>query len=346
MKKLTCFLWMIFLVSMFVFFVHGLPLKSFHNESFALINRIEGQVYDQHRNPVPEVNVQLLNEVDSLISYTKTNYVGRFTFAGISTGRFKVKVLPLGKGLLEQSQDVEILAGIRPTSSDTAYVEFFLHPDKKAADTLPQAPPEAIFVQTVPENAEKLFNDGTSDLDKNSDKGLSKIDEAIKIFPEYFAALSRLGKEYVLRKEYQKAFPYLMRAIDINPRSYSCYYRLGYAFYQLKEYAAAVEASKAAVTLGPGATDAQLLYGTVLRISEKYPEAEKVLVKANSLAKGLNADVHWQLALLYNRTNRNQMAIDELEGFLKLVPDAPEKVKIQELIQKLKTTAGSNKYNG
>src|SRR5207249_2404730 len=146
-------------------------------------------------------------------------------------------------------------------------------------------------------------------------KGLAKLEEALRVFPEYFDGLSWLGKAYNSQKNYEKAYPYLIRAIDINPRSYSTYYSLGYAFYQLKQYPAALEAARATTVLAPDLIDAQLLYGTLLRITEKYPDAEKALLKANSLAKKMNSEVHWQLALLYNRLNRNQDTIDELETF-------------------------------
>jgi tetratricopeptide (TPR) repeat protein len=117
---------------------------------------------------------------------------------------------------------------------------------------------------------------------------------------------------------------------------------LAFAFYQLKQYPAALEAAKATTMLAPGSIDAQLLFGTLLRITGNYTEAETVLLKANSLAKKMNAEVHWQLSLLYNRLNRNQDTIDELETFIKLVPDSPDKNKIREMIAKLRTSPSKN----
>jgi len=60
------------------------------------------------------------------------------------------------------------------------------------------------------------------------------------------------------------------------------------------------------------------------------------------LAKKMNGETHWQLALLYNRLNRTQDTINELETFLRLVPDSPDKNKIRDLIAKLKTSAKHN----
>ena len=302
------------------------------------INRIEGQVYDPNRRPVENVYVELLNDVDSVIARTKTTAGGRFTFAGMPPGRFIIKVLPFAAGLLEQTQEVQI-TNTSNTRNDTAYVDIYLRYDKRNRVSANETSREVVFVQDIPAAAKKLYEDGLADLPKNQAKGIAKLEEAIRISPDYFDALQRLGKEYIAQRQYEQGYPYLLRAIDINQRSHASYYSLAYAFYQLKQYPAAVEAAKATTTLVPEAMEAQLLYGTVLRITGNYPEAEKALVKANTLAKKMNGETHWQLALLYNRLNRNQEAIDELEIFLKLVPDSPERNKIQEMIAKLKAAA-------
>jgi tetratricopeptide (TPR) repeat protein len=306
--------------------------------SSALLNRIEGQVYSPNRTPVADVNVELLNDVDSVVARTKTNAAGHFSFSGMPNGRFNVKVLPYGTNFIEQTQEVQV-TNIGNTNNDTEYVDIYLRYDKRSPAAGSAMPREVIFAQEIPADAKKLFEEGLADFTKNQEKGTAKLEAAIKIFPEYFDALHWLGKIYISQKSYEKGYPYLLRAIDINSRSYSSYYNLGVAFYQLKQYPAALEAAKASTMLAPDSIDAHLLYGTIFRITGSYPEAEKALVKANTLAKKTNSDAHWQLALLYNRLNRNQDAIGELEAFLKLVPDSPDKNKIKEMLAKLKASA-------
>lgn len=311
------------------------PLAVFPKTSL-LTNRIEGVVYDPDRLPVENVNVELLDDVDSLVGQTKTTAAGRFTFSGMPIGRYVVKVLPLGTNFLQQSQEVVFDSAAK--MGDTTYVDIYLRYDKRNKSGANETSGEIAFVQEVPAAAKKLFQEGIADFGKNQERGMAKLEEALRIVPEYFDALNWLGKSYISQQNYEKAYPYLIRAIEINPRSYSAYYSLGFALYQLKRYPAAVEAAKATAALSPDSIDTLLLYGPLLRITEKYPDAEKALLKANTLAKNTNAQIHWQLALLYNRMNRNKDAVAELEIYLKMVPDPADKNKVKEMIAKLKAS--------
>ena len=166
--------------------------------------------------------------------------------------------------------------------------------------------------------------------------GFDEIKEALKIFPAYYDALNALGREYVARKEYQKSLEYLIRSIDINQRSFSSFYALAYACYQLNHRPEALEAARGATIIQPSSVNAQLLYGTLLRLDGSYEKAEKVLLEAKKLSKDTLPEVHWQLALLYNRVGRNKEAADELELYLKAQPDARDRKDIQDLIAKLR----------
>jgi len=97
------------------------------------------------------------------------------------------------------------------------------------------------------------------------------------------------------------------------------------------------DAARAATILQSNSVNAQLLYGTLLRLDRSYEEAEKALLQAKKLSKDTPvAEVYWQLALLYNRLGRNKEAADELESYLKIQPEARDKKEIQVLISKLR----------
>jgi tetratricopeptide (TPR) repeat protein len=326
----------VYCLSLLLLLLFANPLPASPTSS-NFLNRIEGQVHDPNNRPVQNLYVELLNEVDSVVQRTKTNASGRFSFVGVPPGRLLVRVLTFGTNFMEQTQEIELVK--TRNNNDVGYVDFTLrYVENRRRGPENDLPKEVIFAQDIPPAAQESYLKGVADFAKDQEKGLLEIEEAIKIFPSYFDALNWLGKEYVSRRNYEKGYPYLLKAIDVNQRSAPTYYSLAYAFYQLKQYPAALEAGRAATVLAPASVDAHLLYGTVLRITGSYAEAETALRKANSLAKEMNAETHWQLSLLYNRLNRNQHTINELEAFLKLVPDSPDKNKIRDMIARLRSS--------
>jgi len=303
----------------------------------AFLNRIEGRVYDENRTTLGDMYVELQNDAGSTLSTQRSSPLGRFTFVGLSPGSYRVRVLPSGKNFLEQSQDLQFIPSISGRSDETQFIEFYMRVDKRFTQQTIFSSPDVVYYQDVPDGAKKLYRSGIESLDQKNDKGLADLESAVAAFPMYFDALSRLGKEYAFRKQYDKAYPLLLRAIDINARSYSSYYVLGYSFYKMNQIPAAIKAAEASTILQPNAADAHVLYGTTLRIHGDFQDAEKELKKAIAVSKGQNAQAHWQMALLLNRLNRNGEAADELEVYLKLAPpgDADKKTA-QDLVAKLR----------
>jgi Tfp pilus assembly protein PilF len=306
--------------------------------SSVLINGIEGTVYDPNRRPVPSLWVELLNEFNMSYARIQTGASGRFTFTGLKAGHYVIKVNTVGTPFEEQTEAVDIV-NIFQNSTETVYQDVNLHYRKGMGLTGIKQMTETLFAQEVPEEAKHLYKNGVKDLGNNElQKGRDELEQAIKIFPDYYDALNALGCNYVEMQEYQKSFPYLIRSIDINQRSFTSYYSLAYAAYKIERMPEASEAARASVILQPNSINAQLLYGTILRRTGKLDGAMTSLLKAEQLSKDSPvAEVHWQLGLLYNKLNRNKEAADELETYLKINPDVANKKQIQELIQKLRT---------
>jgi hypothetical protein len=312
-------------------------------ENKNLINRIEGQIWDPYRKPVSDVYVELLNELYSSISRVRTDSSGRFSFVGVSSGHFNIKVLTVGTNYLEYTEGVDVV-NVFQGSSDSVYVNVYLKFDPRRVNSGITGVTDTIFVQEIPAEAEKLYKKGVKLLDGRTDIGFSEIDAALKIFPNYFNALNTMGKQYTQRKDFQKALPYLVKSIDVNNRSYSSFYALAYCSYKLNFLKEAIDAAKAATIIQPKSINALLLYGTILRINGNFKDAEKPLRTASDISKDDPvAEIHWQLALLYNRLFRDKEAVAELEKYLKLMPDAPNKKEIEDLIIKLKSTENYKK---
>lgn len=304
-------------------------------------NAINGRVYDaQTRQMVGELFVELQDSLGISLTRTRTDSTGRFFFGGLRGGTYNVKVMTFGTNYEETTQMVNLVSipiGRGRYSSDIAYVDIMLKLDPRRITTGSGGAATVVFAQEIPDDARRSYKKGVEQLADKKDEGLESLKRAIEIFPTYYDALDRLGAEYVLRKEYEEAAKYLVRAIDVNRRSFSSYYALGIASYNLKNLPAAIEALNAAITINPQSVNAHIFLGMVLRIDGNFEKAEKALLQAKKLAENSPvAEIHWQLALLYEKTGRNKKAAEELERYLKLSPKAPNAEQIKKLIADLR----------
>ncbi len=307
-------------------------------------NTITGFVFDTQRNPVPQIPVEVLNEVNQSLQRTRTDGSGRFFFSGLSAGRFNVRVMPYGTNFEEQTQEVEIVNFVRPGSatSENAQKDFYLRLRRDAKEA--NAVTGTVFAQDIPPEAQKSYNKAISDFENKRDEvGIQELLNALKAFPDYFLALERLGREYIKQQKYDYARAVFIKTVSVNQRSFRGWYGLSYASYALGLTELAVEAAQNASKLEPASVDAILILGISLRKVKRYKEAEKSLLQAKKLAKGQFPDVHWNLALLYNHNlKRYKDAADELELYLQSQPNHAKADNIKKLIAQLREKSASS----
>lgn len=306
-------------------------------------NTITGFVFSPNRSPVPQIPVEVLNEVDQIVQRSRTDGSGRFFFTGLSSGRFTVRVLPLGTDFEEQSQEIEIVNFGRPTgsTSGTAQKDFYLRKRRNGPET--STVPGTVFAQEVPDKARKLYEKAISELDRDrGETGVQMLFEAVQVFPNFYLALERLGREYLKRHNYEYAHAAFLKTVSVNVRSFQGWFGLGYSFYRLKQPELAIEAAQRAITLEQSSFEIFLLLGILQRQIKQFADAEKSLLRAKKLANGVSTDVHWNLALLYgNNLKRFGEAADELEFYLKLAPSGAKTPEIRKLIADFRKKASS-----
>lgn len=307
-------------------------------------NTIGGNVFDSQRRPVAGVYVELQNDVYSTLARTRTNGSGRYAFSGLSSGRFYVRVLPYGTNLEEQTQEVEIVNFVigGRASSENAQKDFYLR--LRRDNTEAESVTGVIFVQDVPAEAQKSYKKAVAEFgDNRAEAGIAELQNALKLFPNYYLALEKLGGEFIKQQKYAEAQEIYQRAVAVNSRSYSGWYGLSYAGCALKQSETAVESAKKAVSLNPKSIEALLILGISERQAKRFGDAEKSLKQADKLAKGKSADVHWNLALLYaHNLNRYKDAADELELYLKAEPNAENAATIRKLIKQFREKSGGD----
>lgn len=315
---------------------------------------ISGQIFSTSRAPLRDIYVELLDDVYGTLGQTRTDSSGRFIFRGLPDGLYKIRVKPYGTDYKEQTRDIQITTVSRVIGGGAVeeQADFYLRL-RENANSGPLAAPGVVFAQEVPGEAKKLYEAGIASLREKKDKeGFENLKRSLEIFPTYYLALDRLGTEYVTRGYNEAAYILLTKATEVNPRGFSSMYGLGLAQYNLKLTDKAVESLQRATNLYNKSGGAHMWLGMALRRAGKLDQAEVALKRANELGEKKTADVHWQLAALYNDQKRYSEAADALESFLKSQPNQNEAEqvkqaeKIKESIKQLRDKARTQQTSG
>ena len=312
-------------------------------------NAISGHIFGESRRPLADIFVELLDELGVTINRARTNSSGRFEFAGLSEGRFKVRVLPYGTDYAEQVQEVTItnISAIGGgTGGEIQQRDFYLRV-RADANAGPFAAPGTVFAQEVPDEARKLYEKGVAELRAKREKeGFASLKRALDAFPLYFLALDRLGTEYATRGNTNPAYfeasrVLLTKAVEVNRGSFSSNFGLGFSQYHLGLNDQAIESLGRAVRLYDKSVNGHLWLGIAFKKASKLAQAEASLVRADKLGGGKVAEVHMRLAEVYSEQKRYKEAADELELFLKSQQAARDAEKIRQLIAQLRVKAAT-----
>ena len=329
---------LIFIIFMIILTASA-PLQAQNNRS-----SISGVVTDSTRRTISDLWIELLNEVDSVIFRVRTDATGRYIFRNLSFGTFQVRIVTSGTNFVSQTVRVQLFpATMQGTGSHYEQQDFIL---KTVSETKggPVTKARTVFAQDVPEAARKLFETAVIRFDSNDvETGMIKLKESLAIFPGYYFALERLGVEYLKAKNLEQAGITLKKALEINPNGAPSLYALGVVQYQTKQWEPAIDVLQRSIILEPESNNAvfiNMYLGLAFLKTEKAEKGEPFLKKAiESGGARIPADVHMHLAEFYGKKDRFKEAADELELFLKLVPDARDASNIRNLITQLRAKA-------
>lgn len=324
----------------------------FSAQSAFAVSSISGTVYDSQRNLLSDVNVELLNDYYQQVKRTITDGAGRYNFEGLRDGRYTVRVMAFRYDLEDQSQLVEINTVRFDGTEGTSFqlLDFSMFPRKGG---LADSELGVVFAQDIPNEAKKTYERALKDISgKRTNDGIMGLNKAVELFPDYYLALHRLGKELFVLKKYQDAVPFFFKAAQVNPKSATSFYYLGYSLFNLnkesKEYnnaalAALIEANK----LAPASAQVLFVLGKIERSNGNFENAEKHLLEAKKISKVTVPEIHKELAQLYgNDMKKYDEAADELEIYLKNnKPSDEEKKEMKKVISDLRGKAKSQSSN-
>ncbi len=298
---------------------------------------IRGKIFMPSGN-LPDQRIRVVLELNTggIVSEAFSDSVGNFEFRALPNGTYKV-VVPSDGRVYETTQEVvELYGNFARTFTAQIYLK-----DKGEAITF-KTKEKTISVadlQDVPKEAKKRYDNGVKRARENkSQEAAASFQEAIKIFPEYLAALNKLGEQMKFLNKPAEAEEAFENAISINPKYALPHINLGILLVEQKRFDEAVPAIEAGNKVDDSYPVAHHYLGIAL-MSKQPPDfdrAEKELTRALDLGKKDFVHVRLQLFNLNLKRQRMDKAAEQLEAYLKAAPDAPNAQQVRETLGKVK----------
>lgn len=181
---------------------------------------------------------------------------------------------------------------------------------------------------------------------------MSLMEEAIKLFPDYFDARYALANDLARTGNADGAIAQLEQARKINPSDDRLYQSFGAILIEQKKYPLAAAAFAEASRLSPTNPRYPLMRGVAILYyvseidsakKESQQErtyllnrAEETLNRAYLLSDKKLTIIHFYMGMLYDKKGEPVRAADELEQYLKDNPQASNAGIIRDTIEKLR----------
>jgi len=313
-------------------------------------NRIRCKVRASSGAAIPNAVITLQTGNGQPIDQTVSNNEGDFAFTGLTeTGYI---VVASSSGYENGSTAVEFTksAGAEDPG-ELRVVEVIL--TRPGPERVP--PAGSTFTQNIPKEARAAFERGmTLSREGKAPESIQALQEAVKIFPDYFSARLALANEFTRQQRLQEAIAELEQARKVNPKDGRVYQAFGLVLSKQKKYVLAAAVFGEASRLNP--TDPNILlmragalidHASLIDPSKSkdaeaerahaFKMAERDLMKAFDLSGKKLAPIHLQMARIYEKQGKRAQAADELEQYLRLTPGEKNAEAMRDAIKKLRT---------
>ena len=292
-----------------------------------------------------KVRLQSPNSPD-LTVYTDLN--GGFSFRSLQAGSYTVTVEG-GKDFENFTESIyiepditSVVRGVTAATVSRPYtVQVYLQPKGPDSD---RARPGVVnaALANVPKAALDLYNKAL-DLARNKNTWNQAIDQlkgAISLYPSFGLAYSEMGVVYLKLNQQDKALEALQSALKLIPNDYATLLTYGMVLYDRQQFPAAEDEFRKAVAKNRLSPSGHLYLAMTLLKRHSYDEAEKEFRDALQFGGEDVAIAHYYLGGIYWNRKEYKQAADELDAYLKLVPNAPDSERLRATIKDLRHKQG------
>ncbi len=260
-----------------------------------------------------------------------TDDSGRFVFSRVGVGSYSI--------VIDREAEFEAVTqfvDVEPNRTSQTYSVSIRLSDKSK----PSIKPGVVDTKTasVPKRALEFYEKATKlSADKDHKGAIEQLRLAVAEYHDYADAYNEMGVQYMRINELEKAAEALDSALKIKPDTFEPLLNKGIALFRLARYGDAEISLRSAIGVKKDSALAHYYLGRCLTGLERFDDAEKELYTSIKLGGGEMNEAHRMLANLFLTKGDDSRAVEELELYLKLVPQAPDAVKLREFIRQLKT---------
>jgi hypothetical protein len=268
----------------------------------------------------PNVTVSVVDSQQS-VSRMTVRESGNYCFRVRSTGTIIIEVdgieavrkaLP-SFGPTQQREDFEInIAQLKKPPPGVISAKFFHPPNPKTAELY-----------------KKIIE---AESKKDSDKSVDYLKEIVAIDPADFIAWAKLGVLYQAQNQFPEADVAFRKSLELKVEYTPAWINIGMMRVKQKQFSAAIEIFKHAATLEAKSARIYQLLGEAYLQNRQGTLGAEALNQAIELDPIGMAELHLQLAHLYQLAKANKLATKEYKMFLAKVPDYQGKKKLEKFI--------------
>jgi tetratricopeptide (TPR) repeat protein len=322
MKKFYIVPWLLLVVSAGELMAQGVGGTRGLPSSSDGIHTIEGKVYAPSGKPVETSLKVRLESPNTTTIQTVTDQDGSFRFPRLQAGDYRLTIE--GGSEFENANEYASIYREASPGGRTVKLAIFMKPKESFG---------SIHKDAV--NAYKK----AQELDRAGDakKAIEFLNKALSIYPKFGPALNLLGVQYLKLGQPDKAAEALDGAVKSAPDDFVPRLNYGIALLNLKKFDSAEEHLRAALAKNTAAPTAHMYLGITLMNLKRLDEAEKELLVAVGSNSTEIAPAHRYLGGIYWGLRDYKRAADELETYLKLMPNAADAERTRAAIKDLRS---------
>lgn len=287
--------------------------------------------YQVGGQPAEFVIVNLEANVGGILTQVRTDRSGKFRFNDIGQDQFRIVIRHPG------FKEVQRLVDLNAAANE--YLQIQLVAEK--SDTIPSS---GIVNAAINPEAQEEYEKGRTALmtEKNLPSGISHLEKAISLAPQYAEAHLLLGTAFLDNKQLDKAERELHKTLEINPQAAAALFSLGDVHRRQQKYAEAEKTLLDGLKLEPKSAQGHFTLGQVYFAKGDLTKAGPEVGQTLQLKPDF-AEAYLLAGNLFMKARKAENALPMFEEYLRLAPKGESAPQTREMVEKIKKALAEKK---